>query len=154
MKNIFIVDWSLMPTGLAAAITGIKVHVASEGTNHEIWHQWSLWHVMCSLLFLICIVMHVKYHWGWYKLWFRNIHRMSKSGDSNRKSPRQSKVTKVLTILMAAVIGTGVALLFIEGPATSVGKVHYILGLILVILCTGHTVKRFRILKKSLPPKN
>lgn len=77
---------------------------------------------------------------------------MSKSGDSNRKSPRQSKVTKVLTILMAAVIGTGVALLFIEGPATSVGKVHYILGLVWLILCIGHTVKRFHILKKSLPP--
>lgn len=93
MKNIFIVDWSLMPTGLATTITGIKVHVASEGTNHELWHQWSLWHVVCSLL-------------------------------------------------------------FIEGPATTVGKVHYIFGLILVILCIGHTVKRFRILKKSLQPKN
>lgn len=154
MKNIFIVDWSLMPTGLGTAITGIKVHVASEGTNHEIWHQWSLWHVVCSLLFLICIVLHVKYHWGWYKLWFKNMRREPKAGTVNRRSARQSKVTKVLTILMAAVICTGVALLFIEGAATTVGKVHYIFGLILVILCTGHTVKRFRILKKSLQPKN
>ena len=57
----------LVPLFILVLHTGIKLHIAGHGTDHDIWHYWAIFHIITSLLFTIFGVMHVKHHWGWYK---------------------------------------------------------------------------------------
>lgn len=52
---------------LASAVTGIGLHAAGHGTNHEIWHNWSIAHITTSLLWLLAVAVHIKRHRLWYK---------------------------------------------------------------------------------------
>ena len=67
MKKIFIIDWSLIPVFVLSAYSGIELHVADYEGNHEVWHNWAVFHVLTSLLFLMASIFHIATHWGWYK---------------------------------------------------------------------------------------
>lgn len=67
MKRIFVIDWILIVVFIASAISGFGLHVASHGNSHEIWHNWAVFHVLGSVLFLVTIIFHIATHWGWYK---------------------------------------------------------------------------------------
>ena len=67
MKRIFMIDWGLLPSFILSVYTGIELHVAGHGNNHEIWHDWAIFHVIVSLLLLILIVLHIITHRNWYK---------------------------------------------------------------------------------------
>ena len=116
MKKIFIIDWSLIPVFVLSAYSGIELHVADYEGNHEVWHNWAVFHVLTSLLFLMASIFHIATHWGWYK------------GTAKNGIGRKSKVTAVLSVLFLSVVLTGFALLGIEGAGSPVGQCHFWAG--------------------------
>ncbi len=62
MKKIFIIDWLLLLVASLSAYSGIKLHIAGHFSNHEIWHNWAVFHVITSVLFLIIGIIHIKNH--------------------------------------------------------------------------------------------
>ena len=67
MKRIFVIDWILIVVFIVSAISGFGLHVAGHGSSHEIWHNWAVFHVLGSILFLIAVIFHVAMHLEWYK---------------------------------------------------------------------------------------
>lgn len=137
MKQIFIIDWSLIPVFLLTSSTGISLHLAGHIGNHELWRNWALAHIIASLLLTILITIHIKMHWGWYKSWFRNGLGC------------KSRVTAILSILFFITSITGFALLWVYGSNSILGLWHYRIGLFTIVLFGGHIIKRFRILRRS-----
>ena len=138
MNKIFVIDWSLIPVFVLSAYSGIELHVADYEGNHEVWHNWAVFHVLTSLLFLMASIFHIATHWGWYK------------GTAKNGIGRKSKVTAVLSILFLSVVLTGFALLGIEGAGSPVGLCHFWTGIVTTVLSIGHILKRLPLLRKSL----
>ena len=138
ISKLFKVDAALLPVFVGLVISGIKIHVTSYDLNHEAWHNWAVAHVIMSLLFIILVYMHIRQHWAWYK----NLIRPA-------KKPRI--VTISLTVAMLLELITGIALIaFVDCECSSWGNIHWIGGLILTALATGHIIKRLKILLKGL----
>ncbi len=137
MKRIFIIDWALLPSFILTVYTGIELHIAGHGSNHDVWHNWAIFHVIVSLLFLILIVFHVMTHWNWYK------------GIVSRGMGKKSKVTLCLSVLFALVVITGFILLGVDGANTCVGLWHYKVGILMGMFSIAHIFKRFSVLCKS-----
>ena len=66
-KIIFLTDMALIPVFALTAYTGIELHVAGHGTDHQVWHDMAVFHSIAGFSFLILAAIHVKYHWAWYK---------------------------------------------------------------------------------------
>ena len=133
----------MIPLFVLTAVSGIGLHIAGHGAEHEVWHNWAVAHVAASLLFTVAAVMHIATHRGWYKSFVR-------SGIGNK-----SRVTVVLSVLFSAVVGTGIALLgWIDGANSQTGLWHYATGLALAVVATGHIIKRRSALKKSIKKRN
>lgn len=66
-RFIYFTDLILIPLFILSLYTGIKLHIAGHHANHEIWHNWTVFHTIASLLFTIFGIVHIKSHWGWYK---------------------------------------------------------------------------------------
>ena len=103
MKKIFAIDWIMIITFVPSICSGIGLHIAGHGTDHEVWHNWAVLHVFSSLLFLVAAIFHIKTHWS--------LYRSSVRSGMGHKSP----VTAVLSVVFVFVVVTGVVLLGIEG---------------------------------------
>ena len=57
MKKIFIIDWSLIPVFVLSAYSGIELHVADYEGNHEVWHNWAVFHVLTSKVTAVLSVL-------------------------------------------------------------------------------------------------
>lgn len=132
MKKIFVIDWILFFAFILSAFSGIELHIAGHGSEHEIWHNWAVSHVLASLLFLIFAILHIVTHWSWYKGIIRN------------GIGRKSKVTVILSAVFVLVSITGIALLGIDGANSLMGQWHYRIGIVTIILSVGHVLKRIR----------
>ncbi|MEY8631864.1 DUF4405 domain-containing protein [Bacteroides nordii] len=51
-RFIYFTDLILIPLFILSLYTGIKLHIAGHHANHEIWHNWTVFHTIASLLFL------------------------------------------------------------------------------------------------------
>ncbi len=139
MKKVFVVDWLLIPLAVLCSYNGIELHIAGHEAVHSIWHNWAVFHIITSVLFLASSIAHISMHWNWYK-------SMVKKGIGTK-----SKVTILLSLIFAAVTITGFILLFaVNGANSHIGLWHYIIGLIASALFIIHIIKRLPILKKSL----
>ena len=128
MKRIFVIDWILIVVFIVSAIS-------------EVWHNWAVFHVLGSVLFLVAIIFHVKTHWGWYK-------GIIKNGIS-----RKSKVTSALSIIFLLLSVTGIILLGVNGANSPLGLWHYKIGIMTTVIAVGHIIKRLPALRKSLNTK-
>jgi hypothetical protein len=45
---------------------------------------------------------------------------------------------------------TGIILLGVNGANSDIGLLHYEIGIVTIILCVGHILKRIHLLRKSL----
>lgn len=133
MKKIFVIDWILFFAFILSAFSGIELHIAGHGSEHEIWHNWAVFHVLASLLFLIFAILHIVTHREWYKGIIRN------------GIGRKSKVTIILSVVFVLVSITGIALLGIDGANSLMGQWHYRIGIATIILSVGHVLKRIRL---------
>lgn len=56
----------------------------------------------------------------------------------------------MLSVLLLLLVGTGIALLFVEGANSGVGLWHWGIGLAVTALSIGHIAKRWRTLCKGM----
>lgn len=138
MKRIFVIDWILIVVFIVSTISGFGLHVAGHGNDHEVWHNWAVFHIAGSVLFLVAIVFHLEVHWGWYK------------GITKKGIGRKSKVTVVLSTVFLLLSVTGIILLGVNGANSPLGLCHYKTGIIMTVIAIGHIIKRFPALRKSL----
>lgn len=138
MKKIFVIDWILVLVFVLSAFSGIGLHIAGHGNSHELWHNWAVFHVLSSFLFLITVIFHITTHWGWYK------------GIIKNGLGKKSKITVVLSVVFFLVSVTGIILLGVNGANSYIGLLHYKIGIVTIILCIGHILKRTHLLRKSL----
>lgn len=137
MKKVFLIDWGLIPSFVLSICTGIAVHVIGHENNHDLWHNWSAFHVISSVLFVGFVICHVKTHQGWYKGFLKVNFR--------KKSP----LTVIISLLFLLVLLTGLFLLGVNGMNSAMGLWHYKIGLLSALLFLGHIIKRFPILRKA-----
>ena len=138
MKAIFKTDILMAISYVATLYTGLEVHYAGHFQAHDVWHNWSLVHVLSCLSFTIVTAIHIRQHWAWYKNLFKN-------------ATRKQKITLILTLLFGAVTLSGIGLIiFVDGQGSSFGLTHYKIGLIFSVFVIGHFIKRWSILKKGI----
>ena len=137
MKKKFAIDWIMIITFVTSICSGIGLHIAGHGADHEVWHNWAVLHVFSSLLFLVAAIFHIKTHWS--------LYRSSVRSGMGHKSP----VTAVLSVVFVFVVVTGVVLLGIEGAGSSVGVWHFRKGIVVSILSVGHLLKRISLLRRG-----
>lgn len=138
MKRNFIIDWCLIPLFLFTVFTGIKLHIAGHGNSHELWHTWALAHIIASVLFTTFVAFHVRTHWGWYKSLFRN------------GLGRKSHVTVAVSLVFTFLAFSGYALSGVNGAGSGLGMWHYRIGLLALVLFSGHIIKRIPALRKNI----
>ena len=138
MKKIFVIDWSLVFMFVLSAFSGIGLHIAGHGNNHGLWHNWVVFHVLTSFLFFVAAIFHITTHWGWYK------------GIIKNGLGKKSKITVVLSVVFFLVSVTGIILLEVNGTNSYIGLLHYKIGIVTIVLCIGHILKRTPLLRKSL----
>lgn len=138
MKKIFVIDWSLVFVFVLSAFSGIGLHIAGHGINHELWHNWAVFHVLTSFLFFVISIFHITTHWGWYK------------GIIKNGLGKKSKITVVLSVVFFLVSVTGIILLGVDGANSYIGLLHYKIRIVTIVLCIGHLLKRISLLRKSL----
>lgn len=138
MKRIFVIDWILIVVFIVSAISGFGLHVAVHGSSHKIWHNWAVFHVLGSILFLIAAIFHVATHLEWYK------------GIIKKGIGSKSKVTAILSVIFLLLSVTGLALLGINGANSLLGLWHYKIGVITIVVALGHVIKRLPVFRKSL----
>ncbi len=95
-------------------------------------------HVLLACLMMGLVVYHLYLHFGW-KAWVNKIKNLPK------------KPTKWLSVVAAMTLLTGVAalvVLLINMHHTSLGGVHGKIGLLMLAIVIGHTIKRAKFLKK------
>lgn len=141
MKRIFVIDWILIVVSIVSAISGFALHIAGHGNSHEVWHNWAVFHVFGSLLFLVAIIFHVAVHSGWYK------------GIIKNGIGRRSKVTVVLSFVFLMLSVTGIMLFSVSGANSPLGLWHYKIGITTTVIAVGHILKRLPALCKSLNKK-
>lgn len=138
MKRIFIIDWCLIPLFLSAVFTGTGLHIAGHGNSHELWHTWASAHIVASVLFTVLITFHVRTHWGWYRSLFRD------------GLGRKSHVTVAVSLVFIILAFSGYALLGVDGAGSGLGMWHYRIGLLSLVLFSGHIIRRISVLRKTL----
>ena len=72
MKKIFKIDCGLYPLGLFTILSGICLHTAGHGDNHQIWEIWAVVHSIIAVSFSVLIAYHVYTHRTWFKALRRN----------------------------------------------------------------------------------
>lgn len=121
-----------------SAISGFGLHIAGHGNNHEVWHNWAVFHVVDSVLFLIAIIFHVTTHRGWYK------------GIIKKGIGGKGKLTVVLSVIVLLLSVTGIVLFGANGAYSTLGLCHYKIGVITTVIVVGHIIKRLPVLYKPL----
>ena len=139
MKKIFIIDWTLLPVFVLSAVSGIQLHVAGHGASHEVWHNWAVFLIIASILFLMAVILHVQTHWGWYKSLVKS--------DLGKKS----KAAVAVTLFFVVLAVSGLILLGVEGANSGIGLWHYRIGLVASVLFLEHIIRRLPMLRKTLP---
>lgn len=140
MKPIFRTDLCMVILFVASLFTGIQIHYANDFQTHEIWHSWSVMHIVVNTALLVMASIHIKQHRGWYKSLFKA-----------RKFTVKSKITMLVSILFATTTLTGALLLaIVDGQGSSMGFAHYVVGLIFSAIGLGHFIKRWNVFKKGI----
>ena len=117
---------------IASAITGFGLHTAAgHDTSHENWQMWSVAHTIASLLWLLSATAHIKRH----KLWYKDI---ASKGISHKRW-----ITFFLSLLFLMTVCTGIVLItYVTGANSSLGLMHYKLGLLLLTFSLIHILCR------------
>lgn len=130
-RLIYFTDLVLLPLFVLSFYSGMELHIAGHGTEHEIWHNWAVFHTIAGLFFALSGIIHVKTHWAWYK------------GLKAKRWKGKSKIVLLLSGVFACMAGTGILLLFcIDGANSFTGLLHYKTGIIMGVLGISHILGR------------
>lgn len=142
MKKIFKIDCGLYPLGLFTILSGIGLHTAGHGDNHQIWEIWAVVHSIIAVSFSVLLAYHVYTHRTWFKALRRNIIL--------KKQP----TTSMLSVACLVTMFSGIALLGIWDANTHIGLLHYKIGIGFTLLMLIHGAKRIRVIKKAVFPNH
>lgn len=132
-----VTDWALLPLFAAVVASGVGLHLAGHGAEHDVWHVWAVVHTVAGGLFFAMGAVHI----GLHKAWYAGLVRGQKS---------RSRVTLLLSALSVVVVATGLALLFwIDGANSPTGLWHYRAGLAMVLCGIIHAATRLSRLVRS-----
>ena len=109
-RFIYFTDLMLLLVFILSFYTGVELHIAGQGVDHESWHIWAIFHTNASLLFMILGIIHVKSHWAWYK-GLRTV---------GCKGKRKAVLLLSIVFLLAVVSGILLAC-FVDGANSSLG---------------------------------
>ena len=130
-------SWTSLVLFVLSLVTGVLIHVADHFGSHDVWHNFSVVHVIVNVLFLVTYITHIVRHRQWYPLVFKKFDKIS-------------KVTLLLSITSLATVLTGVALLlFANGQGTHLGLAHYMIGVAFGLFCIWHVFMRFKPFKRK-----
>lgn len=128
---LFCIERLLPIVFLASAVTGIGLHIAGHGTNHEAWHNWGAAHISTSFFWLLSVVAHIRRH----RLWYNTL--------LSHKIAHKHWIALFLSILFPIVTITGIWLMaYVKEAHSSIGLLHYKFGIILLILTLIHLFHR------------
>lgn len=131
MGILFRIERMLPLAFVASACTGIGLHVAGHGTDHDVWHNWAVAHVLTSILWTVSAGFHVRRHRHWYRAFLTK-------GIGGRKL-----ITLFLSLTFLITVVTGIILLAcVDGANSAVGLWHYKLGILLSVIALLHAVRR------------
>ena len=142
MKKIFKIDCGLYPLGLFTILSGIGLHTAGHGDNHQIWEIWAVVHSIIAVSFSVLIAYHVHTHRTWFKVLRQNT--------IFKKQP----MTTMLSVACLVTMLSGITLIGIWGTNTHIGLLHYIIGIGFTLLMLAHGAKRIRVIKKAVFPNH
>ena len=71
------IDVAMVPASVLSFCSGLKLHAAGHGFV-DVTEQWTMVHIVVSLLFVALVCIHVRNHWGWFK-------RVKKEGVRGKK---------------------------------------------------------------------
>ena len=142
MKKVFKIDCGLYPLGLFTILSGIGLHTAGHGDNHQIWEMWAVVHSIIAVSFSVLLAYHVHTHRTCFKTLRRNAIL--------KKKP----MTTMLSVICLVTIISGIALIGIWGANTHIGLLHYKIGIGFTLLMLTHGAKRVRIIKKAVFPNH
>lgn len=129
------IDLALIPVFIILVVSGIGIHVTDEVSQHHIWHNWAVAHVIAATLFLILGIYHIIGHWPW----FRSMAKTLK---------KKSRITMILTLVFIFETISGLILLaFTDGGNSHIGLWHWWVGLFMTLFGILHLLKRWKILK-------
>ena len=142
MKKIFKIDCGLYPLGLFTILSGIGLHTAGHGDNHQIWEIWAVVHSIIAVSFSVLLAYHVHTHRTWFKALRRNT--------IFKKQP----MTTMLSVACLVTMLSGIALIGIWGVNTHIGLLHYKIGIGFTFLMLIHGTKRIRVIKTTVFPNH
>lgn len=122
----------LWPLLLATLITGIGLHMAGHGAEHQAWHRWAVAHVVFSTVCLISVVHHIRLHFHMLKP--AHPHPVS-------TIRRAFTVSAALTFTLTVVTGI-ILLAFVDRGGSHLGLRHYGMGIAMILLCVVHGWKK------------
>ena len=138
-RFIYLTDLLLVPVFVLSFYTGVELHIAGEGAEHEVWHNWAVFHTIVSLLFMLLGIVHVKSHWGWSK-------GLKAAGGKGKR-----KVVLLLSVLFLLAVVSGLSLiLFVDGANSAMGLWHYRMGIFVSVFGVLHVLKRKKVLYKGV----
>lgn len=138
-RFIYFTDLMLLLVFILSFYTGVELHIAGQGVDHESWHIWTIFHTNTSLLFMILGIIHVKSHWAWYK----GLRTVGCKG--------KRKAVLLLSIVFLLAVVSGILLVcFVDGANSSLGLWHYRIGIFVSVLGVLHILKRKRGLYKGV----
>lgn len=140
MKNIFKIDCGLYPLGLFTILTGISLHIAGHGDNHQLWEIWAVIHSIIAVSFSVLLVYHIHTHWAWFK----NLRQNTIC--------KKRLMTTILSVVCLITMFSGIALLAIWGANTHIGLLHYKIGIGFSLLMLIHGTKRISVIKNAVLP--
>lgn len=118
---------------IAITVSGIALHIAGHGTDHEVWHNLAVTHVLLSIMFAICSAQHI-----------RRYVRLYKSFGKVRTAIRNVDIAAVSLFMSIATI-TGIVLLFWDcTPNTGMSLWHYWFGMLMSLVTAIHIIRRKR----------
>lgn len=138
VRKIFATMKSKTPlfiTFIFTAATGLLCYFIKDSdgdADHHRWVMFQLLHIITSIIFVVFTVRHILPLRKWYVKWG--------SGQIKRKS----FVTLMASLSCFVLLVTGLDLLiFIDGGDSTSGVIHFYTGLVFIVFCAWHCIKRW-----------
>lgn len=120
------------------ACSGFGLHWAGHHPAHEVWHDWAVFHVLSSVIFMATGFRHASLHRRWYKAWTKG-------------AGHKSMTTLWLSVSFVLSSASGVYLVCcVEGDGSAMGKLHYAVGILMTVAGIGHIGQRWRVMWRYL----
>lgn len=128
-------DLAMVPLFIIVAVSGIKYHLSGHYGTEDAICFWRIIHATASILFAMLMGTHIWQHRKWFK--------------AIVKSKIRSKYTNCALALIAS-FETVTGLILIISGQPLLGHVHWIGGLMLIVLTLLHIVPRIKVLAATL----